>query len=109
MSRFTKEQIVKIIEGKPEGVSIKAYCAQVGMHTRLYYYHRHRLSSVGKRKDDSVRASAKEEYFSPGGFKALKVMNKVSDKPIAIVELPSRARISIFDPSILPLLHSLLK
>ena len=43
------------------------------MHTRLYYYHRHRLAGVGKRKDASVSATAKEQYISPRGFKALKV------------------------------------
>ena len=36
MAKFTEEQIIKIIEGRPVDVSVKGYCAEVGMHPSIF-------------------------------------------------------------------------
>lgn len=108
MGKFSAEQIIKIIIERPEGVSVKDYCAQVGMHPRVFYYHRSRLVS---RQNDGEQIKGDRAKVSKGasaGFIPLKIKNRANETPLAVVELPGKMSISIYDAAILPLLYPLL-
>ena len=108
MAKFTEEQIIKIIEGRPVDVSVKDYCAEVDMHPRVFYYHRSRLAAIKSKsvQDDSRSYHAAKD--ASAAFIPLKIKNGGIDSPLALVELPSKANISIYDPAILPMLFPLL-
>lgn len=108
MARFTEEQIIRIIEGRPDDVSVKDYCSQEGMHPRVFYYHRSRLAGKKSNGDQINCGTAKRANSSSAGFTPLKIKNKGYESPLAIVELSNRVNISIYDSAILPLLYPLL-
>lgn len=107
--KFTIDQIKKLIQDKPADMAITEYCASIGLHTRLFYYHRKKMREArqdGVSTNGATTASTKKR--SSGDFMALKVKGGVDSILLAKIVLPSEASILVYDSAIWPSLMPLL-
>lgn len=73
MAKFTQEQIKKIIEERPAGVSVRNYCSVVGMHAWIFYYQRSRLAAKQNTGDQVNSRSSNVTRDDSDGFIPLKI------------------------------------
>ena len=97
MEPIDREAMMRLVESKPAGISVREFCKENNLREPQYFYWRNRLNKASQ--PDQAK-----------GFKPLKVKNntKTTAGMLASLNLPGGAVLSIYDASIIPFLKPLI-
>ena len=97
MEPIDREAMMRLIESKQAGISVREFCKENNLREPQYFYWRNRLNKAKQ----SVQAK---------GFKPLKVKSdsRTTVGILASLDLPGGAVLSVYDASIIPFLKPLI-
>ena len=82
-----------INERAPSGLSIKAYCRQIGIAANTYFYWQKKLREAACEQLSAPPVVPKQTALVPSGFAEVKVMPSTHRSPKAAVVRPSQIRV----------------
>jgi len=96
MTKVNREEVMALINSKPDGQRVKDFCAEKGMTAAFYYYWRNRLN---KSKSDN----------SSSGFIPVRIKEVMANGHLlASIDLPGKAVIHVYDATVIAALRHIL-
>jgi len=97
MTKVNREEVMALINSKPDGQRVKNFCAEKGITEAFYYYWHNRLNKSNK--GDS----------SPSGFIPVRIKDVIANGHLlASIDLPGKAVIHVYDAAVIPMLRHIL-
>ena len=96
MTKVNRDEVMALINSKPDGQRVKNFCAEKGITETFYYYWRNKLN---KSKSDSVSTG-----FIPVRIKEISSNGHL----LASIDLPGKAVIHVYDATIIAALMHIL-
>ena len=77
-------------ERKESGLSVKAFCANAGIHENSYYYWQKKLRDVAC--EEMIKTQGEAASLAPVGFTEVKVMERMAQSALAA---PGQCHVSV--------------
>lgn len=97
MKAIDRDKMMRLVESKPVGMSVKEFCKENNLREPQYFYWRNKLNKAN-------------QPVQQIGFKQISLKSSVETRTdlLASLDLPGGVTLSIYDPSIMPSLKLLI-